>query len=362
MRNILIKLGSLVLGGALLVPVAAHAWPFGLPNFSPLVDSVGPSVVFIQTMEKSRPPTLMGLLEPPKDTVPEKIEDYLPRGVGSGFILKSDGLVMTNAHVVAGADKIFVTLTDEREFEATVIGIDTHTDVALLKIEATNLPAVRIGDMSRLKDGDWIMAIGAPYGFTHTVTAGVVSKARRDIGEDVIFIQHDAAINPGNSGGPLFNMRGEVVGINSQIYSRSGGFQGISFAIPIDEAMRVAALLLDTGRVARGSIGLYVDQVSKKIAESIGLTKASGALVRGVMIGAPAALAGVEVGDVVLKFGAADIKKSTDLPRAVSKTKPGSKSTITVLRHGAIIVLSITVGELEEAKSPELNITEKGAK
>jgi serine protease Do len=220
----------------------------------------------------------------------------------------------------------------------------------LIKIEASGLPAVKIGDVNRLKVGEWVMAIGSPFGLENTVTAGIVSAKQRDTGDYLPLLQTDVAINPGNSGGPLINMRGEVIGINSQIYSRSGGFQGISFAIPIDEATRVSDQLRTTGRVTRGRIGVQIDQVSKEVAESIGLPKAQGALVRGVEAGAPAALAGVEAGDVILKFGGVTIEKSADLPRFVGNTKPGSKSTLSVFRRGATKELSVTVGEFEDEK------------
>jgi serine protease Do len=374
-------LGSIALAGMVFLPVTAGAQMRGLPDFTELVDQVGPSVVNIRTMEKASsragnsPETDEDIQEllrkffgdrmpggpkadpkaeksdpkAPKRRVPEPREDQ-PRGVGSGFILSADGLVMTNAHVVDGADEVLVTLTDKREFKAKIIGTDKRTDVALIKIEATGLPAVKIGDVNRLKVGEWVMAIGSPFGLENTVTAGIVSAKQRDTGDYLPLIQTDVAINPGNSGGPLINMRGEVVGINSQIYSRSGGFQGISFAIPIDEAARVSDQLRTTGRVSRGRIGVQIDQVSKEIAESIGLPKAQGALVRGVEAGAPAALAGVEAGDVILKFGGAAIEKSADLPRFVGNTKPGSKSTLSVFRRGATKELSVTVAEFEDEK------------
>ena len=378
-------LGSIALAGMVFLPVTAGAQMRGLPDFTELVEQVGPSVVNIRTLEKvsnrgaNSPETDEDIQEllrkffgdrmpggpkadpkadpkaeksdpkTPKRRVPEPREDQ-PRGVGSGFILSSDGLVMTNAHVVDGADEVLVTLTDKREFKAKIIGADKRTDVAVIKIEATGLPAVKIGDVNRLKVGEWVMAIGSPFGLENTVTAGIVSAKQRDTGDYLPLIQTDVAINPGNSGGPLINMRGEVVGINSQIYSRSGGFQGISFAIPIDEAARVSDQLRTTGRVSRGRIGVQIDQVSKEIAESIGLPKAQGALVRGVEAGAPAALAGVEAGDVILKFGGVAIEKSADLPRFVGNTKPGSKSTLSVFRRGATKELSVTVAEFEEEK------------
>ena len=346
-----------------------------LPDFTDLVEQVSPSVVNIRTSEKSKAIASSGgvdeqMLEffrrfgipvppnaapnaprgPRSDRAPAPQEEAQPRGVGSGFILTSDGLVMTNAHVVDGADEVIVTLTDNREYKAKIIGADKRTDVAVLKIEATGLPAVKIGDVSRLKVGEWVMAIGSPFGLENTVTAGIVSAKQRDTGDYLPFIQTDVAINPGNSGGPLINMRGEVVGINSQIYSRSGGFQGISFAIPIDEAARVSDQLRATGKVTRGRIGVQIDQVSKDIAESIGLGKAQGALVRGVEAGAPADKAGIEAGDIITKFDGKQIEKSTDLPRMVGNVKPGTKSVVTVFRRGVTRDFSVVVAEIEAEK------------
>jgi serine protease Do len=220
----------------------------------------------------------------------------------------------------------------------------------VVKIEATGLPAVKIGDINRLKVGEWVMAIGSPFGLENTVTAGIVSAKQRDTGDYLPFIQTDVAINPGNSGGPLINMRGEVVGINSQIYSRSGGFQGISFAIPIDEAARVSDQLRSSGRVTRGRIGVQIDQVTKDVAESIGLGKAQGALVRGVESGAPAEKAGIEAGDIIIKFDGKPIEKSSDLPRMVGNVKPGTKAVVTVFRRGSSKDLSVTIGEVEPEK------------
>jgi serine protease Do len=243
---------------------------------------------------------------------------------------------MTNAHVVEGADEVVVTLTDKREFKAKIIGADKRTDVAVVKIEASGLPAVKVGDVSRLKVGEWVMAIGSPFGLENTVTAGIVSAKQRDTGDYLPFIQTDVAINPGNSGGPLINMRGEVVGINSQIYSRSGGFMGISFAIPMDEAIRVSDQLRATGRVTRGRIGVQIGPVTKDVAESIGLGKPQGALV-----------SGVEPGDVITRFDGKAIEKVADLPRLVGNTKPGSKSVLTVFRRGAHKDLTLTIAEVE---------------
>jgi serine protease Do len=277
-------------------------------------------------------------------------EEAQPKGVGSGFILSSDGFVMTNAHVVDGADQVLVTLPDKREYKARIVGLDKRTDVAVVKIDATGLPAVKIGDMTRLKVGEWVMAIGSPFGLENTVTAGIVSAKQRDTGDYLPFIQTDVAINPGNSGGPLINMRGEVVGINSQIYSRSGGFMGISFAIPIDEAVRVSEQLRTTGKVQRGRLGVQIDQVSKEVADSLGLSKAQGALVRGVEQNSPAEKAGLEPGDIILKFEGKPIEKSSDLPRMVGNTKPGTRSAIQVWRRGSMKDMHITVGEFEAEK------------
>ena len=341
-----------------------------LPDFTDLVEQVGPSVVNIRTSEKVKAAAAGGVDEQmleffrrfgipvppgvprsprPERSQPQPDEDQ-PRGVGSGFILTSDGFVMTNAHVVDGADEVIVTLTDKREFKAKIIGTDKRSDVAVVKIEATGLPAVKIGDTNRLKVGEWVMAIGSPFGLDNSVTAGIVSAKQRDTGDYLPFIQTDVAINPGNSGGPLINMRGEVVGINSQIYSRSGGFQGISFAIPIDEAARVSDQLRSSGRVTRGRIGVQIDQVSKEIAESIGLGKPQGALVRGVESGAPADKAGIEAGDIITKFDGKQIEKSSDLPRLVGIVKPGTKSVVTVFRRGALKDFSVVIAEVEAEK------------
>jgi serine protease Do len=284
------------------------------------------------------------------------------RGVGSGFILSADGYVMTNAHVVEGAEEVIVTLTDKREFKAKTIGSDKRTDVALVKIEATGLPFVRTGDIGRLKVGEWVIAIGSPFGLENTVTAGIVSAKSRDTGEFLPLIQTDVAINPGNSGGPLINMRGEVVGINSQIYSRSGGYMGISFAIPIDEASRVVEQLRVSGRVTRGRIGVVIDQVTKEVAESIGLGKPMGALVRSVEAGGPADKAGVEAGDIIIKVEGRTVDRSGDLPRIVGGMKPGSKASLQVFRRGAYKDLSVTVAEFEAERPRRASDRESPAK
>jgi serine protease Do len=359
--------GALFLAWVFAVPPAV-AQMRGLPDFTELVEQVGPSVVNIRTVERSRGAAgssgqdeqmleffrRFGIPLPPnapRGQRPDRNEEETPRGVGSGFIVSADGFVMTNAHVVEGADDVIVTLTDKREFKARIIGSDRRTDVAVVKIEATGLPAVKLGDAARVRVGEWVMAIGSPFGLENTVTAGIVSAKQRDTGDYLPFIQTDVAINPGNSGGPLINMRGEVIGINSQIYSRSGGFQGISFAIPIDEAVRVADQLRASGRVTRGRIGVQIDQVNKEVAEAIGLGRPQGALVRGVEAGAPAEKAGIEAGDIILKFDGKAIEKSSDLPRLVGNTKPGSRASVTVFRRGSQRELSVTVAELEPERS-----------
>ena len=370
----LYALAGVLMGAASLVVVphgAAHAQTAvsrGLPDFTELVEQVGPSVVNIRTSEKVSARTntngmdedmleflrRFGVPMPnmPRQQRPQRPQpdEEQPRGVGSGFILTADGYVMTNAHVVDGADEVIVTLTDKREFKAKIVGTDKRTDVAVVKIEATGLPAVKVGDVSRLKVGEWVMAIGSPFGLESTVTAGIVSAKQRDTGDYLPFIQTDVAINPGNSGGPLINMRGEVVGINSQIYSRSGGFMGISFAIPMDEAIRVSEQLRASGRVTRGRIGVQIGQVTKDVAESIGLGKASGALVTGVESGSPAEKAGIEAGDIITRFDGKAIDKLADLPRLVGNTKPGTKSTVTVFRRGTAKDLSLTIAEIEGDK------------
>ena len=270
----------------------------------------------------------------------------VPRGLGSGFILSPDGYVMTNAHVVRGADDIIVTTSDRREFKAKLIGADTRTDVALIKIEATGLPAVRMGDPNKLRVGEWVIAIGSPFGLENTVTAGIVSAKSRDTGDFLPFIQTDVAVNPGNSGGPLINMRGEVVGINSQIFTTSGAYNGISFAIPIDEANNVQQQLRASGRVIRGRIGVGIEAVSREVATAIGLAKPQGAVVTSVDKDGPAQKAGVEPGDVILRFDGRPIERASDLPRVVGNTKPGSAVNMTVFRKGSQRELPITVVEL----------------
>lgn len=366
----------------------------GLPDFSPLVDAVGPSVVNIRTMEKvtrqgvefqgfpGMDPDMLEFFRRfglPVPSMPHQQRpgpqgneggddgESQPSGVGSGFILSSDGYIMTNAHVVEGASEVMVTLADKREFKAKIVGADKRTDVAVVKIDAKGLPAVKIGDVNRLKVGEWVMAIGSPFGLENTVTAGIVSAKQRDTGDYLPFIQTDVAINPGNSGGPLINMRGEVVGINSQIYSRSGGFMGISFAIPMDEAIRVSDQLRATGKVSRGRIGVQIGPVDKEVAESIGLGSATGALVSAVEPDSPAAKAGLQAGDVIVQFNGTKIDKVSDLPRLVGNTKPGSKASLTIFRRGKQQQLTITVADVpadesQLAQAPEASGATANAK
>ena len=347
---------------ALVAPVVpAAAQTVQLPDFSELAERASPSVVNIRTTEHVRAggdaidPLLeefmrrFGIPLPnrpnPRGGPPGDDDVPLQRGVGSGFILTADGYVLTNAHVVEGADEVVVTLNDKRELKARLIGADKRTDVAVVKVDATGLPAVRIGDVSKLKVGEWVMAIGSPFGLENTVTAGIVSAKQRDTGEYLPFIQTDVAINPGNSGGPLLNLRGEVVGINSQIYSRSGGFMGISFAIPIDEAVHVADQLRANGRVIRGRIGVQITQVTKEVAESIGLGKAAGALVQSVEKDGPAEKAGIEPGDIITRVDGKPIERSSDLPRIIGAAKPGARLALQVYRRGSTKELAVTVGE-----------------
>ncbi len=378
--KLLLPLRSLVVAAAVAGAATASLWPVQtaqaqartLPDFTELVDQVGPSVVNIRTLEKVSSRATQGLQgdedmmeffrrfglpmpnipkqAPKRNSRPQADEEEVPRGVGSGFVLTSDGFILTNAHVVEGADEVLVTLPDKREFKAKIIGADKRSDVAVVKIEAVGLPSVKVGDVNRVKVGEWVLAIGSPFGLESTVTAGIVSARQRDTGETVPYIQTDVAINPGNSGGPLINMRGEVIGINSQIYSRSGGYMGISFAIPVDEAVRVSDQLRATGRVSRGRLGVTIGPVNKDVAESIGLGRSAGALVTAVESGAPAEKAGVEPGDIITRFDNKVIEKSGDLPRIVAATKPGTKSTVTVFRRGTSKDLSIVVAEIEAEK------------
>ncbi|WP_354686532.1 DegQ family serine endoprotease [Cupriavidus necator] len=347
----------------------AAAANYNLPDFTDLVEKASPAVVNIRTTERVRQrggapgdddemaeffrrffgvpmPGAPAPGTPPRRGQPPQQEEQ-SRGVGSGFIISQDGFVMTNAHVVADAETIYVTLPDKREFKAKLIGSDKRTDVALLKIEASGLPRLPLGDSNKIRAGEWVLAIGSPFGLDNSVTAGIVSAKGRDTGDYLPFIQTDVAVNPGNSGGPLINLRGEVIGINSQIYSRSGGYMGISFAIPIDEALRVTEQLKTSGRVTRGRIAVAIGDVTKEVADSLGLGRARGALVGSVEPGGPAEKAGIEAGDIILKFNGRDIERASDLPRMVGDTKPGTRVPLQLWRKGATREVTITVTELE---------------
>jgi len=353
----------------------AQAQNRGLPDFTELVEKQGAAVVNISSTQVVRGNAHGGAQPFPFDEddpmydffrrflprqpgtpglpgMPGMPRDFESHSLGSGFIISADGYILTNAHVVDAADETLVRLTDKREFKAKVIGVDKRTDVALIKIEAIGLPVVRLGDPGQLKVGEWVIAIGSPFGFDNSVTAGIVSAKGRSLPQEnfVPFIQTDAAINPGNSGGPLFNMKGEVVGVNSQIYSRSGGYMGISFAIPIDVAMDVQGQLRSTGKVSRGRIGVVIQEVTKDLAESFGLGKAQGAAVNAVEKGGPAEKAGIEAGDVILKFDGKIVTSSSDLPRIVGATKPGSKVAVQVWHKGSTKDLTVVIGEISDEK------------
>ncbi|WP_415034587.1 DegQ family serine endoprotease [Azonexus sp.] len=338
-----------------------------LPDFTQLVEQQGAAVVNIATTQRVRA-QVQGFPLPFDESDPafELFRRFLPqfprlpgengapreaeKSLGSGFIISSDGYLLTNAHVVDGADTVSVRLTDKREFKAKVIGADKRTDVALLKIEANALPTVKLGDAARLKVGEWVVAIGSPFGFENSVTAGIVSAKGRSLPQEnyVPFIQTDVAINPGNSGGPLFNMNGEVVGINSQIYSRSGGFMGLSFAIPIDVAMDIQQQLRSTGKVSRGRMGVVIQEVNKELAEALGLGQAAGAVVNAVERGGPAEKAGLEAGDVILKFDGKTITSSAELPRLVAASKPGSRAILQVWRKGKLREIAVLIGQMPD--------------
>ena len=341
-------------------PVVAAAQ---LPDFAELVEKQGPAVVNISTSQSVRNPLLPQAPNLQEDDpfyeffrrfVPQPgPREFQSQSLGSGFIISQDGYILTNAHVVETADEINVKLTDKREFKAKVIGADRRTDVALIKIEASGLPAVRFGDPAKLRVGEWVLAIGSPFGFENTVTAGIVSAKGRSLPQEnyVPFIQTDVAVNPGNSGGPLFNLRGEVVGINSQIYSKSGGFMGLSFAIPIDVANDIAQQLRTTGKVTRGRIGVVIQPLTKELADGFGLARPQGALVNSVEKGGPADKAGIEPGDVILRFNGKVVASSEDLPRIVGATRPGAKATMQVWRNKESRDVQVVVAEMQDDRA-----------
>jgi serine protease Do len=366
------------LGQVAFIPAVSAQTPrVSIPDFADLVERASPAVVNIRTTEKVVVQQAQGGIpgmpedqaeffrrffgvpipglpngNAPKQGQPNSGKPQeADRGVGSGFIIDSNGLILTNAHVVEGATTIYVTLTDKREYKAKLLGLDKRTDVAVVKIDARDLPRLSLGDSSKVRVGEWVLAIGSPFGLENTVTAGIVSAKSRDTGDYLPFIQTDVAVNPGNSGGPLLNTAGQVIGINSQIFSRSGGYMGISFAIPIDEAMRVAEQLRTNGKMTRGRIGVALGEMTKEVAESLGLGKPRGAYVRNVEPGGPAALGGIESGDVILSFNGRDIAKSTDLPRVVGETKPGTSASVQVWRKGSAKDLMVAVADTESTQA-----------
>jgi len=361
-------------------PAATAAAVRGLPDFADLVAQVGPAVVNVQVVQKA--PAAQGPddsegdpddpfndffrrfgLPRPNMPVPK---NYAPvHGIGSGFIISPDGYILTNTHVVSNSSKITVKLTDRREFDAKVVGQDERTDVAVIKIVAKGeLPVVRLGDSNKLRPGQWVLAIGSPFGFENSVTAGVVSAiARGNVGEGgngyVPFIQTDVAVNPGNSGGPLFNLNGEVVGINSQIYSRSGGYEGISFAIPIDVANNVAEQLIKTGHVSRGRIGVTIQEVTAATAENLGLDRPHGAAVASVESGGPADKAGIEPLDIIVAVNGRPVETSEQLPSMIAEIKPGQSVQLDIWRDKALKHISVTVEELKD-KTAEASTRRSG--
>jgi serine protease Do len=342
-----------------------------LPDFATLVEQVGPAVVNISVVEKAH---RVSREQSDEDDSDDPFQEFFRRfgipapdqgqrfgrrsyqvpqrqGEGSGFIVSPDGYILTNAHVVADADEVTVRMTDRREYQAKVIGADRRSDVAVIKIDAKDLPVVKIGDPSRLRPGEWVLAIGSPFTFENSVTAGIVSATGRSMpGEDglVPFIQTDVAVNPGNSGGPLFNLNGEVVGINSQIYSRSGGYMGISFAIPIDVANNVRTQLVSTGKVTRGRIGVQIQEVNAQFADSFGLDRPRGALVSQVLDDGPAKKAGIKDGDVILSVNGKPVERSTQLPSVISAIKPGDTAKLEVWRDNAVKTVNVKVDEYKE--------------
>ena len=348
------------------LPATAQGRPGLLPDFTELYEKQGPAVVSIDVTQKAKRQRFPDISEDDPfyeffrrfGQIPRngpggpggQQREFETQSTGSGFIFSSDGYIVTNAHVVDESTEVTVRLTDKREFVAKVVGTDKRTDVALLKIDAKDLPRVVIGDPEKLKVGEWVVAIGKPFGLENTMTAGIVSAKGRDLPQEnlVPFIQTDVAINPGNSGGPLFNMKGEVVGINSLIYSRTGGYMGLAFAVPIDIAMNAVNQLREKGRVTRGRIGVQIQELTKESADAFGLKQASGALVNGVEKDGPSAKAGVETGDIILKVDGRDVRSSNDLPRIITAIRPGTKITLTVWRKGAHKDIQVTVAEMKE--------------
>lgn len=348
----------------------------GLPDFTGLVKEASPSVVNISTSTQPGKATRGPLSEEELQQIPEFFRHFFgaPNGrgqspqpshsMGSGFIVSEDGYILTNNHVIADADEIIVRLSDRRELPAELIGSDERSDLALLKVKANNLPVVKVGKSRELNVGEWVLAIGSPFGFEYTVTAGIVSALGRSLPNEnyVPFIQTDVAINPGNSGGPLFNLEGEVVGINSQIYTRSGGFMGVSFAIPIDVAMEVTEQIKSKGFVSRGWLGVLIQEVNRDLAESFGLKKPKGALVAQVMADSPAAEAGLLAGDIIIAYEGQEISMSSDLPHLVGRTKVGEKAELTIIREGQEKSVKVKIGELPDAEGKPAQRAEQKTK
>jgi serine protease Do len=344
-----------------------------LPDFTELVDQLKPAVVNISTVHGgSANSSSEGYSLDPRQQLPEMFKRFFgdqfqfhpepraprpqERSLGSGFIISRDGYILTNNHVIAGADRIIVRLVDRRELEAELIGSDKRSDLALLKVEADDLPVVTLGNPDQLKVGEWVLAIGSPFGFDYSVTAGIVSAIDRNLPSDnyVPFIQTDVAINPGNSGGPLFNMDGEVVGINSQIYTRSGGFMGLSFAIPMSVAMNVVSQLKDQGYVSRGWLGVVIQDVNRDLAESFGLKKPAGALIADIEPNGPADRSGLKEGDIITRYDGKEVNLSSELPHMVGITKAGSRVPVEVLRDGKTRVLNVKIGSLPNQQQARL--------
>ena len=364
LKSYLMMVATVLMLGQALTAQADEA----LPDFTTLVEQASPAVVNISTKQKLPDRRVAQGQMPDLEGLPPMFREFFernmpqqprsPRGdrqreamsLGSGFIIPSDGYVLTNNHVVADADEIIVRLSDRSELQAKLIGTDPRTDVALLKVDGKNLPTVKLGDSEKLKVGEWVLAIGSPFGFDHSVTKGIVSAKGRTLPNDtyVPFIQTDVAINPGNSGGPLFNMKGEVVGINSQIFTRSGGFMGLSFAIPIDVALDVSNQLKKDGKVSRGWLGVVIQEVNKDLAESFGLDKPAGALVAQVLENGPAAKGGLQVGDVILSMNGQPIVMSADLPHLVGSLKDGEKAKLEIIRNGKRQTLDVAVGAMPD--------------
>jgi serine protease Do len=337
---------------------AAALLPRGMPDFATIVEQAGPAVVNIRVVAEAKPAAGPSSGPPSANPYEEFFrrfgvpQENVPRGgQGSGFIVSADGLILTNAHVVRNASEVTVKLTDRRELKAKVLGIDARSDVAVLKVDARGLPTVKLGDSRGARVGEWVLAIGSPFGFENTVTAGIVSaKSRAMPGEGYVpFIQTDVAVNPGNSGGPLFNLAGEVIGINSQIYSRSGGYQGLAFAIPIEVALQVKDQLVSQGFVARGRLGIVVQEVNASLAESFGLPKPQGVLVAGVERGGPGERGGLREGDVILRLDGAEVRDSSGFPADVASRRPGTQVKLEVWRSGGRRDVTVTLGELRDA-------------